>query len=95
MLCALCAGVTEKHFKEKLPRVLGFGNTTPDAATMTTGVRGLMFGDYMVPGDTCVIACLTPLQSPHALHSTTSYTLAAMSDFHMALKSFVGAVNEQ
>ena len=45
-------GVTEKHFKEKLPRVLGLGNTTPDAATMTTGVRGLMFGDYMLPGDT-------------------------------------------
>lgn len=44
------AGVTEKHFKEKLPRVLGLGNTTPDAATMTTAVRGLMFGDYLVPG---------------------------------------------
>jgi len=53
--------VTEKHFKEKLPRVLGLGNTTPDAATMTTGVRGLMFGDYMVPGAACVIAKLTPL----------------------------------
>ena len=50
VVCAWCAGVTEKHFKEKLPRVLGLGNTTPDAATMTTGVRGLMFGDYMVPG---------------------------------------------
>ncbi|DBB17910.1 TPA: hypothetical protein ACH3X3_002922 [Trebouxia sp. C0006] len=49
-LTGLLSGVTEKHFKEKLPRVLGLGNTTPDAATMTTGVRGLMFGDYMVPG---------------------------------------------
>ena len=43
------AGVTDKHFKEKLPRVLGLGNSVPDAAAMTTGVRGLMFGDYMVP----------------------------------------------
>ena len=50
-------GVIEKHFKEKLSRVLGLGNAPPDAATMTTGVRGLMFGDYMVPGQlpiTCV-----------------------------------------
>lgn len=61
VVCALCAGVTEKHFKEKLPRVLGLGNTTPDAATMTTGVRGLMFGDYMVPGTARMIAHLTPL----------------------------------
>ena len=53
--------MTEKHFKEKLPRVLGLGNTTPDAATMTTGVRGLMFGDYMVPGTARMIAHLTPL----------------------------------
>lgn len=53
------AGVTEKHFKEKLPRVLGLGNTPPDPATMTTGVRGLMFGDYMVPGQ-------CPSGSPHA-----------------------------
>ncbi|KAL3158235.1 hypothetical protein ABBQ38_010487 [Trebouxia sp. C0009 RCD-2024] len=49
-LTGLLSGVTEKHFKEKLPRVLGLGNTTPDAATMTTAVRGLMFGDYIVPG---------------------------------------------
>ena len=42
--------MTEKHFKEKLPRVLGLGNTLPDAAAMTTAVMGLMFGDYMVPG---------------------------------------------
>ena len=49
------AGVTEKHFKEKLSRVLGLGNTTPDAATMTTAVRGLMFGDYIVPGQLIVI----------------------------------------
>ena len=45
------AGVTDKHFKEKLPRVLGLGNSVPDAAAMTTGVRALMFGDYMVPGN--------------------------------------------
>ena len=44
------AGVTERHFKEKLPRVLGLGNSTPDTTTMTTAVRGLMFGDYIVPG---------------------------------------------
>ena len=40
----------EKHFKEKLPRVLGLGNGNPDVAIMTSAVRGLMFGDYMVPG---------------------------------------------
>lgn len=48
------AGVTEKHFKEKLSRVLGLGNTAPDAATMTTAVRGLMFGDYIVAGQLIV-----------------------------------------
>ena len=50
MVSLMYSGVTEKHFKEKLPRVLGLGNTPPDPATMTTGIRGLMFGDYMVPG---------------------------------------------
>ncbi len=55
------AGVTVKHFKEKLSRVLGLGNTTPDAATMTTAVRGLMFGDYLVPGQLSVI----PICHPH------------------------------
>ena len=44
------AGVVEKHFKEKLPRVLGLGNGNPEAASMTSAIRGLMFGDYMVPG---------------------------------------------
>lgn len=62
------AGVTEKHFKEKLPRVLGLGNTTPDAATMTTAVRGLMFGDYIVPGELLSLhvkdtVCQLPLSS--------------------------------
>lgn len=57
------AGVTEKHFKEKLSRVLGLGNTTPDAATMTTAVRGLMFGDYIVAGQLLV------MQTSHAKHA--------------------------
>ncbi len=60
--------MTEKHFKEKLSRVLGLGATTPDAATVATGVRGLMFGDYMVPGN---IACTA---RTHAWHKDlTSY----------------------
>lgn len=77
-------GVTERHFKEKLPRVLGLGNTTPDAATMTTAVRGLMFGDYIVPGEllilhvkaydmaaynTCQANCLSPRLVTHATRS--------------------------
>ncbi len=78
VVCALCAGVTEKHFKEKLPRVLGLGNTTPDAATMTTGVRGLMFGDYMVPGN-------TQNDCQYALHSSPHDTRLLMSIFHLAM----------
>ena len=58
------AAVTEKHFKEKLSRVLGLGNTTPDAAAMTTSVRGLMFGDYMIPGDH-LCSMMTPTSSSH------------------------------
>jgi dynein heavy chain, axonemal len=40
--------LTEKHFKEKLSRVL---NTEKlDDAGVITGLRGLIFGDFMVPG---------------------------------------------
>lgn len=70
------AGVTERHFKEKLPRVLGLGNTTPDAATMTTAVRGLMFGDYIVPGELLSLHVKHTLCQCH-LSSSLSSTLVS------------------
>lgn len=58
--------LTEKHFKERLSGLLGLTATTGGAAAarrssgtgssavaddeLLTGLRGLMFGDFMVPG---------------------------------------------
>lgn len=44
----LLESLTEKHFKEKLGRLLGL--SSPDDDALLTGIRGLMFGDFMVPG---------------------------------------------
>ena len=69
--CQACsstpAGVTERSFKEKLSRVLGLTGATNDAATLHESLRGLMFGDFMVPGQR--LACTGPTErckcSPH------------------------------
>lgn len=42
------AELNEKHFKEKISRVLGTDKT--DDASLINALRGLMFGDFMVPG---------------------------------------------
>ena len=55
------AGVTERSFKEKLSRVLGLAGATNDAATLHESLSGLMFGDFMVPGQP--LACTRPTES--------------------------------
>lgn len=52
----LMAELTEKHFKEKLTSLLGLAASTGGPAggrvsdeDVLTGLRGLMFGDFMVP----------------------------------------------
>ena len=70
--CQACsgtlAGVTERSFKEKLSRVLGLTGATNDAATLHESLSGLMFGDFMVPGQP--LACTEPTDSckcsPHS-----------------------------
>ena len=42
------AELSEKHFREKISRVLGTDKT--DDASLLNALRGLMFGDFMVPG---------------------------------------------
>lgn len=47
--------LTEKHFKEKIGRLLGMTTTAGGAAgveddELLGGLRGLIFGDFMVPG---------------------------------------------
>ncbi|KAK9812825.1 hypothetical protein WJX72_004356 [[Myrmecia] bisecta] len=49
-LATRLAAVTEKHFKEKLPKVLAVPGANPDDAAIMAGLRGLMFGDFMVAG---------------------------------------------
>jgi dynein heavy chain len=58
----LLTELTEKHFKERLTGLLGLTASTGAAAAavgttggvadeeLLTGLRGLMFGDFMVPG---------------------------------------------
>lgn len=56
--------LTEKHFKEKLNRLLGMTTTAGAAASddeLLGGIRGLAFGDFMVPGAGKGLA--TPLPS--------------------------------
>ena len=69
------AGVTERSFKEKLSRVLGLTGATNDAATLHESLSGLMFGDFMVPGQP--FACTWPTEScmcsPHALHGVSRW----------------------
>lgn len=47
--------LTEKHFKEKVGRLLGMTTTAGGAADVADdellgGLRGLIFGDFMAPG---------------------------------------------
>lgn len=64
-LCRLLTDLTEKHFKERLPGLLGLAPSTGAAARssdsahpgggvadeeLRTGLKGLLFGDFMVPG---------------------------------------------
>lgn len=65
-LCRLLMELTEKHFKERLAGLLGLTPTTgaggarasdcghPGAGVadedLLTGLKGLLFGDFMVPG---------------------------------------------
>lgn len=78
-VCLFPAGIVDKHFKEKLPRVLGLGNGNPDVTIMISAVRGLMFGDYMVPGMTLVV--FLQARSVNVLH------------FHVSDASLVGSLS--
>lgn len=61
-LCRLLSELSEKHFKERLPGLLGLVPTTGAAARssdsgggvadeeLLTGLKGLLFGDFMTPG---------------------------------------------
>lgn len=44
----LVAEMLEKHFKEKATSVLGIEHATDEG--LVTGMRSLLFGDFMVPG---------------------------------------------
>ena len=88
----LVAGVTEKHFKEKLPRVLGLGlgNAAPDAATMSSGVRGLMFGDYMGPGPPSDHHLPSTVQSHHnCMQATGTVVLSILYEGNAPFVGFI------
>ncbi|GFR45764.1 hypothetical protein Agub_g7181 [Astrephomene gubernaculifera] len=46
------AGLVERHFKEKMNKVLSLDNTPGDIPpdTMVTALRSLIFADFMIPG---------------------------------------------
>lgn len=48
-LAATLAQLSEKHFKEKLGRLLGV-DKQEDEVALLGGLRALIFGDFMVPG---------------------------------------------
>lgn len=48
LLCTAMSDMLEKHFKEKMGKLINQDTSTP--AAMLQSVRGLFFGDYMVPG---------------------------------------------
>lgn len=59
-LAATLAILSEKHFKEKFTRLLGV-DKQDDEVALLGGLRALIFGDFMVPGQgqSCVTAELS------------------------------------
>ncbi|GMH33280.1 hypothetical protein BSKO_01114 [Bryopsis sp. KO-2023] len=79
ILCRALAEVLEKHCKEKIGRLLGLQDTSDDSVLQ--GARGLLFGDYMVPGADPKI--YTEITDASKLESTVTEYL---SDFNATSK---------
>jgi hypothetical protein len=60
----LLCEMLEAHFKETGSKVFGMGRVTSDS--LVVGMRGLLFGDFMVPGaDPKLYKCVLLLEHAH------------------------------